>query len=93
VGVNCFQIEDEVLPIALFEVPETLAIQEAKLERIRKERDAAGVEKALSTIARACEQGKNMMEVIVDAVPARITEGEITAVLKRNYGTWNPPLF
>jgi methylmalonyl-CoA mutase N-terminal domain/subunit len=93
VGVNCFQIEDEVLPIALFEVPETLAIQEAKLARIRKERDAAGVEKALAGIARACGQGNNLMEVIVDAVPARITEGEITGVLKRHYGTWNPPLF
>ena len=33
------------------------------------------------------------MEVIVDAVPARITEGEVTGVLKRHYGTWNPPLF
>jgi methylmalonyl-CoA mutase N-terminal domain/subunit len=93
VGVNCFQIEDEVLPIALFEVPETLAIQEAKLARIKKERDVAGVGKALSDIARACEQGKNLMDVIVDAVPARITEGEITGVLKRHYGTWNPPLF
>jgi len=49
--------------------------------------------RSLAEIARACEQGINLMDVIVDAVPARITEGEITGVLKRHYGTWNPPLF
>lgn len=93
VGVNCFRMENEVLPINLFEVPETFAIQEAKLQRIRKERDPAGVERALAAIGRACDEGNNLMEVIVDAVPSRITEGEISGVLKRNYGTWNPPIF
>jgi len=39
VGVNCYQMEEEELPVELFEVPETLQIQEQKLKKIKNERD------------------------------------------------------
>jgi methylmalonyl-CoA mutase N-terminal domain/subunit len=93
VGVNCFQIEDEELPIDLFEVPETLKRQEKKLTQIKKERDASRVQQALDAIARCCDKDENLMEVIVDSVKAHVTEGEISRTLKKFYGTWNPPLF
>lgn len=93
VGVNSFQMEDEVLPVGLFEVPETIAIQEKKLKMIKKKRSTTAVQKALDEISRSCEQGDNMMEKIVQAVPAYLTEGEIAKVLKKCYGIWNPPLF
>jgi methylmalonyl-CoA mutase N-terminal domain/subunit len=93
VGVNCFQIEDEELPIDLFEVPETLKRQEKKLRQIKKERDASRVQQALDAIARCCDKDENLMEVIVDSVKAHVTEGEISRILKKSYGTWNPPLF
>lgn len=93
VGLNCYRIEDEVLPIELFEVPETVEVQRRKLERIKKERSAQKVEAALDTVAKACEAGENLMEVIVDCVKERVTEGEISAVLKSHFGTWHPPLF
>ncbi len=93
VGVNCYQIEDEKLPIELFEVPETLQIQQKKLERIKKERSPLEAEHALEAIARCCDEDGNLMEVIVESVKAHLTEGEISQTLKKNYGTWNPPLF
>ena len=93
VGVNCHTMEDEVLPIELFKVPETLDIQAQKLARIKKERNKDEVQKALADIARGCEKNKNLMEIIVDSVQSFITEGEITDVLKSNYGVWDPPLF
>lgn len=93
VGVNCYRIEDEVLPIELFEVPETLQIQEERLNRVKEERNDFEVQRALDAISRCCDEDKNLMEVIVEAVQAFVTEGEITSVLKSNYGTWNPPLF
>ena len=93
VGMNCYQIENEKLPIELFEVPETLRIQEEKLERIRKERKALEAQRALEAVARCCEEDKNLMEVIVEAVKAYVTEGEISQTLRRSYGTWDPPLF
>ena len=93
VGVNCNVIENEVLPIELFEVPETLSHQEKKINKIKKERSAAGVQKAMDDISRCCDEDNNLMEVIVEAVQANITEGEITKKLREKYGIWDPPLF
>lgn len=93
VGVNCFQIEGEELPCEIFIVPETLAVQEKKLERIKKERNSAAVTKALDDLGRACDQGNNLMDVLVEGVKSYVTEGEISTLLKNKYGIWNPPLF
>lgn len=93
VGVNCFQIENEKLPIELFRLPETLKIQEAKLKRIRKKRDSVQVQKALDAVTRGCEEGQNLMELLVDGVKDYVTEGEVSQALRKVYGVWNPPLF
>jgi len=93
VGVNCFKIEDEKIPIEIFQGPETLEVQRAKMERIKRERSSVNVQKALDAVLRCCERDENLMEVVVEAVKAYVTEGEVTRVLKRYYGVWNPPLF
>ncbi|HET6461731.1 MAG TPA: methylmalonyl-CoA mutase family protein [Syntrophales bacterium] len=93
VGVNRFQIENEVLPIELFSSPETLKVQNKKLKQIRKERDSRKVQKSLDAIAHSCEKDENLMELIVGEVKNLITEGEISQTLKRVYGVWEPPLF
>lgn len=93
VGMNCFQIEDEKLPIELFHLPETLKIQQAKLESIRKKRDSTQVQIVMDALARGCEKGHNLMELLVDGVKAHVTQGEISKTLRKVYGVWNPPLF
>jgi len=93
VGVNCFRMKEETLPCELFQVPETLAVQEGKLSRIRASRSSSSAHQALEKIVQTCETGGNLMEVIVDSVKARVSEGEITEVLKKSFGVWNPPLF
>jgi methylmalonyl-CoA mutase N-terminal domain/subunit len=93
VGVNCFIIEDEVLPIELFSSPETLKVQKKKLQIIKKKRNAAEAARSLDAISRCCEKNKNLMELMVGAVKSHLTEGEISQALKRVYGVWNPPLF
>lgn len=93
VGVNCFQTAEETCAVDIFEVPETLAIQEAKLKAVRVSRDARAARKALDDIAKAWEANGNLMEVIVESVKARVSEGEITEELKKCCGTWNPALF
>ena len=93
VGVNCFQIENEKLPIELFRLPETLKIQKAKLERIKKKRNQVQVQKALDAVTRGCEEGRNLMELLVDGVKVHLTEGEVSQALRKVYGVWNPPLF
>jgi methylmalonyl-CoA mutase, N-terminal domain len=93
VGVNCYQMEEEELPVELFEVPETLQIQEQKIKKIKEERNGAHVREALDAVARCCDKNGNLMEVIVQSVKARVTQGEISHVLKGSYGTWDPPIF
>ncbi|RLB38621.1 MAG: methylmalonyl-CoA mutase [Deltaproteobacteria bacterium] len=93
VGLNCNGIEEEVLPIEVFKVPETLKIQEERLNRIKSKRNDLEVQRALDAISRCCNDDGNLMEVIVEAVQTLVTEGEISTVLKNNYGTWDPPLF
>ncbi|MBW1783929.1 MAG: methylmalonyl-CoA mutase [Deltaproteobacteria bacterium] len=93
VGVNCFQMEEKELPIDLFQVPETLIIQEKKLNKIKAERDTTRARHALDRIARCCDENGNLMEVIVDAVKFQITEGEISQTIKERFGMWNTPLF
>jgi methylmalonyl-CoA mutase N-terminal domain/subunit len=93
VGVNCFKIEDEVLPIELFSSPETLKVQKKKLQIIKKKRNATEVARSLDAISRCCEKNGNLMELMVSAVKNHLTEGEISQTLKRVYGVWDPPLF
>ena len=93
VGVNCYKKEDEELPIELFEVPETLKIQQEKLEKIKKERSALQVKKALDRISRCCAEDGNLMEVMIDCVKEYVTLGEISRAIKKSYGTWNMPVF
>ena len=93
VGVNCFKIEDEVLPIELFSSPETLKVQKKKLQIIKKKRNATEVARSLNAISRCCEKNGNLMELMVGAVKSHLTEGEISQALKRVYGVWDPPLF
>jgi len=93
VGVNCYRNENEQLPIELFEVPETLKVQEKKLNRIKKDRSPSLVKDALDSIRRCCDENGNLMEVLVESVKTLITEGEISSTLKKNYGTWKPHLF
>jgi methylmalonyl-CoA mutase N-terminal domain/subunit len=93
VGLNCHQVKEEALPMELFEVLETLQIQEEKLTNIKKNRNADEAQQALDDIARCCDEGGNLMEVIVDCVKSYVTVGEISRTIKDRYGTWNAPLF
>ena len=92
VGVNCYKQEDEELPMELFEVPETVRIQEEKLRKIKKERNDQQVQKALDSITRCCDENGNLMEVMIDSVKAYVTLGEVSRTIKKSYGTWSTPL-
>jgi methylmalonyl-CoA mutase, N-terminal domain len=93
IGVNCHTVEDEPYEVEIFQVPETLSVQEAKLQKIMAARDQAAATRALDGVKRCCESGGNLMEELTGSVHALVTQGEITQVLKEHYGTWTPPLF
>jgi methylmalonyl-CoA mutase N-terminal domain/subunit len=93
VGVNCLQLGEEISPVEIFQVPETLSIQQAKLARIRSGRQPAAAQEALDAVRRACDEGANLMPVVMDAVRAPVTQGEVTGALRQAWGTWTLPLF
>ncbi|WP_025323860.1 acyl-CoA mutase large subunit family protein [Deferrisoma camini] len=88
VGVNKFQI-DEDLPKNILRVdPEVEAYQREKTARVRAERDAAAADRALGALRRAATEGTNVMPPILDAVKAYATLGEICDVLRGVYGEY-----
>jgi len=91
VGVNKFVQEDEE-PQMIFRVnPEAERAQIKRLARVRKERDRASVDAALSRLEEVSRDGENLMYPIVEAVKAYASVGEICGVMRRVFGDYQPP--
>jgi methylmalonyl-CoA mutase N-terminal domain/subunit len=88
VGVNKYRDEEEPQP-DYFRVDQTMARdQQAKLERLRAERDSAAAERALERLREAAEGEANMMPTIIEAVHAYCTLGEICGSMKAVFGEY-----
>jgi methylmalonyl-CoA mutase N-terminal domain/subunit len=89
VGVNRFQTEEDVKPTLLRVDPEIGRRQAAKLARLRARRDNAAVGAALRALEEGArdESGRsNLMPLIIQAVEAYATLGEISDALRRVFG-------
>jgi methylmalonyl-CoA mutase N-terminal domain/subunit len=91
VGVNRF-VEKDRARIELMKVsPEVEGRQLARLARIKAERDAGAVRDVLAEV-RATARGRgNLMPVFLRAVKAYASLGEITDVLRAEFGTYREP--
>ncbi len=88
VGVNRFQIDEE-RPANLLRVdPEVRVAQIEKLRRVKSERDDRKVRQALTDLREAAEGKGNLMPLILDAVKAYSTLGEICDVLRGVFGEY-----
>ncbi len=87
VGVNIFQ-PDEEKAIDILEI-DNAAVRESQIARInqvKKNRNAAQVKKTLQQIEKAAQSGKgNLLELAVEAARARATLGEITAAMEKHF--------
>jgi methylmalonyl-CoA mutase N-terminal domain/subunit len=90
VGVNEFAV-DEPPPANLFQID---AAQEealvARVRRLRAGRDRGGADRALDALAEAARGSTNLMPLIVGAVEASATLGEICDRLRGVFGTYQP---
>jgi methylmalonyl-CoA mutase, N-terminal domain len=86
VGVNRFTQEEEERPALLRVDPEVGRQQAAKLAALRLRRNNERVEQTLSALQRGAEGTENLMPLIVDAVEAYATLGEISNALRRVFG-------
>jgi len=92
VGVNRFQAAGDHPPALLRVDPAVVDRQHAGLRRVRAERDRARVTGALAALGRAAEGRDNLLPVILEAVRAYATVGEICDTLRRTFGAYRPPV-
>ena len=95
VGVNRYQLEDEA-ELEILKVPPELEGQQIERVRsLRARRDSAAVEQALARLKQdAGNEGRNLMEPIIDAARAYVTMGEMCDALREVWGTWREtPVF
>ncbi|KAB1189032.1 MULTISPECIES: methylmalonyl-CoA mutase [Haloferax] len=88
VGVNKYATDDDTR-LDLLHVED--AVQDRQLERldsVKDERDDDAVEAALDELRETVKNGENVMPVLVDAVKAYVTMGEIMDVFAEEYGTY-----
>ena len=90
VGVNKFQVEEESPKDLLRVDPAVRVSQMERLKRLKSERDNVKVENILSELRNAAEGKDNLMPIIVDAVKAYATLGEICDALRDVFGEYQP---
>src|SRR5437764_13727 len=86
VGVNRFIMENEERPTLLHVDPEVGKRQRAKLALLRQRRDNDQVQQVLTALERGATGTKNLMPLIIDAVEAYATLGEISDAMRHVFG-------
>jgi len=90
VGVNEYQVEEEP-EVDLEEVTEEDERRQIDhLETVRAERDDESVDAALAALRETARSDDNLLPLIVDAVKAYATVGEISNVLRDEFGEYQP---
>ena len=97
VGVNAYVDRDEQTPIPVLSVPPgSFEAQMARLERTRRERDAAAVQSALAGLrdaaARPGTSETNLMPHFLRCAAAYATLGEQCNVLRGVFGEYREPV-
>jgi len=93
VGVNRFADQEESPSIP---APDYSALERAQVKSVkavRKKRDASQVSRALGALkdaSAASPPDKHLMPLVIDAVRARATVGEISGTLAENWGYFRP---
>jgi len=90
VGVNKFQVEEESPKDLLRVDPAVRISQMESLKRLKSERDNARVRGILDELRKAAEGKENLMPIILDAVKAYATLGEICDALRDIFGEYQP---
>jgi methylmalonyl-CoA mutase N-terminal domain/subunit len=91
VGVNKYAIPEE-RPLDILKIEHH--VEEGQIERVRRikrERDAGVVREHLGRVHAACRNGQNLMPVLIDAVTAHCTLGEISDVYRDVFGVYRDP--
>ena len=88
VGVNKYQIEEDV-DLQILEVPASVRDEQiARLKKLKATRDSEAVRQALQALTNAAASDDNLLELCIKAVRVRATVGEISAALEKEFGRY-----
>lgn len=88
VGLNKFQSEEETKHKKLVRNLKIEGKQKSRLKQLKNKRDNGKVKKTLDNIKGAIDKQENLMPVILDAVKAYVTVGEICGLLRGEFGEY-----
>ncbi len=91
VGVNKFIAKDEHEPKILEIGMETESKQIEGLKRLKRERDNQKVNEVLNRVREVARSSQNIMPVLIEAVKAYATVGEISDALREVFGEYREP--
>ena len=92
IGVNKYNIEDEVVDIPIVEIDD--AVEEGQLKRlaeVKRKRDNRQVAVCLKDLADACRKGDNVMPFCIAAVKEYASVQEICDVYREVFGEYRDP--
>lgn len=87
VGVNRFRMEEDGDAVELMRIdPSVEREQVERVRAVRARRDRASWESAMRAVEGRARSGENLLPVLIDAVAAQATLGEIGGVLRGVFG-------
>jgi methylmalonyl-CoA mutase, N-terminal domain len=90
VGVNKY-VDDAPEPADVFPIdPESQRRQAERTKQVRAERDQAAVDAALADVAAAARGTQNLLPPMKEALKAMATLGEVSDVLRNEFGVYQP---
>ena len=88
VGLNAF-VEQEERPLKTLKVDGKVERRQvARLKKVKKERNKEKLRKSLTRLTSAAGEGAYLMPLILDAVRATATVGEISDIFRKVYGEY-----
>ncbi len=91
VGVNAFQIDENIELERLAVDPTIEKNQIEKLSKLKESRDANKVSELLTRLDNESKSQDNLMPLIIECVENSLTLGEICGVLRKTWGEYQPP--
>ncbi len=91
VGVNQFQVKEDLELEALQVNPALEQAQRGRLADLRQQRDAHKTSELLAHLETASQGRENLMPILIECVEHDLTLGEICNVLRKSWGEYQPP--
>jgi len=93
VGINKHADEDEDAIPLLAIAEEVERKQKERARSLKASRDTDAARRAADAVRRACAGDENIVPVVLDAVKAKVTLGEVSDIFREVFGVYRDPAF